>query len=337
MPESGLPVLEVKNLTTVFETAEGQAVAVDDVSFSLRHGETLGIVGESGCGKSVTALSIMRLIHKPGYIRGGEVLFGGRDLLSLSEKNMRLVRGRDISMVFQEPMTSLNPVFTIGDQLTEALLYHYNRSWTDAYDIAVETLSRVGIPDPHEAMSSFPHQLSGGMRQRALIAMSLTCEPTVLIADEPTTAIDVTVQAQVLQLINELKGEYGMSVLLITHDLGVVAETCERVAIMYASHIVECGLVRDIFYSPRHPYTLGLLSSVPAYHRPKERLTIIPGQVPRPTNYPVGCNFHTRCDFVTDRCISHQPELTALSDCHSVACWNTSQVSLPDNISRHGH
>ncbi|MFZ1731929.1 MAG: ABC transporter ATP-binding protein [Bacteroidota bacterium] len=335
MPQTGRPILEVKNLTTVFETSEGKAVAVDDTSFALYHGETLGIVGESGCGKSVTALSIMRLIQRPGYIRSGEIIFGERDLLSLSEKKMRMVRGREIAMVFQEPMTSLNPVFTIGDQLTEGLLYHHNFSWTDAYDASVDMLTRVGIADPHDVMLAFPHQLSGGMRQRALIAMALTCGPTVLIADEPTTAIDVTIQAQVLKLLNELKIEFGMSVLLITHDLGVVAETCDRVAIMYASHIVECGPVHEIFYSPRHPYTLGLLSSIPAYHKPKERLTIIPGQVPRPTHYPIGCNFHSRCRFATERCVSHQPELVSIEDGHSVACWNSSQVALPQNIARH--
>ncbi|MBE0645226.1 MAG: ABC transporter ATP-binding protein [Bacteroidetes bacterium] len=327
-------ILEVKNLTTVFDTGEGMAMAVDDVSFELRRGETLGIVGESGCGKSVTALSIMRLIQKPGRIAGGEVLFEGRDLLKVSDKQMRMVRGSEIGMVFQEPMTSLNPVFTIGDQLTEGLLYHGNRSWTDAYEIAVDVLTRVGIPDPHDVMTAFPHQLSGGMRQRVLIAMALAAGPSVLIADEPTTAIDVTVQAQVLKLINELKVEFGMSVLFISHDLGVVAETCDRVAIMYASHIVECGSVRDIFYTPHHPYTLGLLSSIPAFHKPKERLTIIPGQVPRPTNYPMGCNFHSRCSYATERCVSHQPELASVDDGHAVSCWNTALVTIPENIAR---
>ncbi len=334
MSETEHAILEVKNLTTVFETGEGNAVAVDDVSFTLRRGETLGIVGESGCGKSVTALSIMRLIQRPGRIVSGEVLFEGRNLLALSDKKMRMVRGSDIAMVFQEPMTSLNPVFTIGDQLTEGLLYRSNRSWSEAYETAVDVLSRVGIPDPHDIMVAFPHQLSGGMRQRILIAMSLASGPSVLIADEPTTAIDVTVQAQVLKLINDLKGEFGMSVLLITHDLGVVAETCDRVAIMYASHIVECGSVRDIFYRPRHPYTLGLLSSIPSFHKPKDRLTIIPGQVPRPTHYPHGCNFHSRCSYATERCVSHQPELDVVDDGHAVSCWNSVSVTLPENISR---
>ncbi len=335
MSENGCAILEVKNLTTVFETREGNAVAVDDVSFSLCRGETLGIVGESGCGKSVTALSVMRLIQRPGRILSGQVLFEGRDLLELSDKQMRMLRGSEIAMVFQEPMTSLNPVFTIGDQLTEGLLYHSNRPWTEAYETAVDVLARVGIPDPHDIMVAFPHQLSGGMRQRVLIAMALVSSPSVLIADEPTTAIDVTVQTQVLRLINELKGELGMSVLLITHDLGVVAETCDRVAIMYASHIVECGSVRDIFYTPRHPYTVGLLSSIPSFHEPKQRLTIIPGQVPRPTNYPVGCNFHSRCGYATENCVSHQPQLAAVAAGHAVSCWNTAHVTLPENITAH--
>jgi oligopeptide/dipeptide ABC transporter ATP-binding protein len=326
MTQNGEPILEVKNLTTVFDTSDGTAVAVDDVSFTLLRGETLGLVGESGCGKTVTALSIMRLIQRPGRISGGEILFGGKDLLQLSPRQMRAVRGEDIAMVFQEPMTSLNPVFTIGDQLTEGLLYHGHLGWSDAYDTAVEILTRVGIADPHDAMVAFPHQLSGGMRQRVLIAMGLVCHPTILIADEPTTAIDVTVQAQVLRLMKELKTEFGMSVLLITHDLGVVAETCDRVAIMYASHIVECGTVHDIFHRPRHPYTAGLLASIPASHKPKERLTIIPGQVPRATNYPSGCNFESRCNYATEICVLHQPTLDSIENGHSVACWNSAQL-----------
>ncbi|MDX9758795.1 MAG: ABC transporter ATP-binding protein [Bacteroidota bacterium] len=318
----------MNNLTTVFDTSEGRAVAVDDVSFTLHRGETLGIVGESGCGKTVTALSVMRLIQRPGRIARGEVLFANRDLLALTERQMRDVRGREIAMVFQEPMTSLNPVFSIGDQLTEGLLYHGHLGWTEAYDRAVEVLSRVGIADPHDAMAVFPHQLSGGMRQRVMIAMGLVSHPSVLIADEPTTAIDVTVQAQVLQLMKELRTDHGMSMLLITHDLGVVAETCDRVAIMYASHIVECGSVRDIFHQPRHPYTVGLLASMPASHRPKDRLTIIPGQVPRPTHYPAGCNFQSRCNYATETCVLHEPQLEANGAGHAVACWNTAQVRI---------
>ena len=316
------PILQVKSLRTVFDTRDGEAVAVDDVSFTLHRGETLGLVGESGCGKTVTALSVMRLIQRPGRIKGGEVLYGETDLLTLSERQMRQVRGKDIAMVFQEPMTSLNPVFTIGDQLTEGLLYHDHLGWTEAYDTAVDVLARVGIGDAPDVMMAFPHQLSGGMRQRVMIAMGLVCHPNVLIADEPTTANDVTVQAQVLSLINDLKTEFGMSVLLITHDLGVVAETCDRVAIMYASHIVECAPVREIFHSPKHPYTAGLLASIPSSHLPKERLTIIPGQVPRPTHYPPGCNFQFRCDHAVERCVLHEPRLEHICDGHSVACWN---------------
>lgn len=328
-------ILRVQNLTTVFDTSDGMAIAVDDVSFQLFKGESLGIVGESGCGKTVTALAIMRLIRRPGRIAGGSIYFHGCDLFTLTEKEMRYLRGNEIAMVFQEPMTSLNPVFTIGDQITEGLLYHSNLSWNEAYDISVEMLARVGIAGPHDVMASFPHLLSGGMRQRVLIAMALSCKPTVLIADEPTTAIDVTVQAQVLKLINELKEELGMSVLLITHNLGVIAETCDRVAVMYASHIVECGSVYDIFYAPRHPYTVGLLSSIPAYHLPRERLTIIPGQVPRATNFPPGCNFQSRCDFATEKCILHSPPLTEIDNGHAVACWNSDRVSLPDNVVRY--
>lgn len=318
----------MNNLTTVFDTGEGRAVAVDDVTFTVHRGETLGIVGESGCGKTVTALSVMRLIQRPGRIASGEVLFGGCDLFALSERQMREVRGREIAMVFQEPMTSLNPVFSIGDQLTEGLLYRGHLGWTEAYDRAVDVLTRVGIADPHDAMAAFPHQLSGGMRQRVMIAMGLVSHPTLLIADEPTTAIDVTVQAQVLRLMRELRTDYGMSMLLITHDLGVVAETCDRVAIMYASHIVECGSVRDIFHDPWHPYTIGLLSSMPSSHRPKERLTIIPGQVPRPTHYPTGCNFQSRCSYATETCVLHEPALIRDGSGHAVACWNSAQVRI---------
>ncbi|MBN1447451.1 MAG: ABC transporter ATP-binding protein [Bacteroidetes bacterium] len=328
MKQDDNPILEVRNLTTSFDTDEGIANAVDKLSFVIHCGETLGLVGESGCGKSVTALSIMRLIRPPGRIVSGEILFHGRDLLKISEREMRGVRGNEIGMVFQEAMTSLNPVFTIGDQLTEVLLYHDDCSWSDAYAQSVDMLSRVGIPDPHSAMTAYPHQLSGGMRQRALIAMGLVAKPDLLILDEPTTAIDVTVQAQVLRLINELRMELGMTVLLITHDLGVVAEVCDRVAIMYASHIVECATVHTIFHHPRHPYTAGLLASIPAFHTPKERLTIIPGQVPRPTMYPAGCNFHSRCLYATETCVMHEPELTPVAEDHGVACWHWEEVRL---------
>jgi peptide/nickel transport system ATP-binding protein len=319
---SDVPLLSVRDLTVSFETHEGRADAVQNASFDLYPGETLGIVGESGCGKTVTALGIMRLIRPPGLIRSGEIIFRGNDLLSLSERQMRSVRGREISMVFQEPMTSLNPVFTIGDQVMEVLLFHERLSWNDAYGRCRELLLRVGLHHPDTVMLSYPHQLSGGMRQRVMIAIGLACNPAILIADEPTTAIDVTAQAQVLRLIDQLKHEFGMAVLLITHDLGVVAQTCDRVAIMYASRIVESGSVRDIFYQPKHPYTIGLLNSIPSMHSRGERLTIIPGQVPRATMYPAGCNFQSRCDFATETCILHEPDLRPLAGGQQVACWN---------------
>lgn len=328
MKQESTPVLQVRELTTTFDTDEGVANAVDGISFTISKGETLGIVGESGCGKTVTALSIMRLIRPPGHITSGEILFEGRDLLTLSERAMRSIRGNEIGMVFQEAMTSLNPVFTIGDQLTEVLLYHQDMSWSDAYAQSIEMLARVGISDPHVVMTAYPHQLSGGMRQRALIAMGLVANPRLLILDEPTTAIDVTVQAQVLRLIDELRKDFGMTVLLITHDLGVVAEVCDRVAIMYASHIVECSTVHNIFHQPRHPYTAGLLASIPAFHAPKDTLTIIPGQVPRPTLYPAGCNFQSRCRYATETCVMHEPQLIPILENHSCACWHWEDVEF---------
>ena len=316
------PVLEVRNLTTGFHSQDGFAIAADNVSFTLNRGETLGIVGESGCGKSVTALSILQLIRHPGKILGGQVILDGENLLERSQKDMRAIRGNRIAMVFQEPMTSLNPVFTVGNQIMEVVLFHESVSSPIAYDRSIAILERVGIADPHNVMNSYPHQLSGGMRQRVLIAMALVCTPDILIADEPTTAIDVTVQAQVLELIRDLRRDFGMAVIMITHDLGVVAGTCDRVAIMYASHIVETASVLDMFYHPRHPYTIGLLQSIPSSHRPKEHLTIIPGQVPRPTHYPAGCNFHSRCQYSSETCVLHEPVLKPLSDQHEVACWN---------------
>jgi peptide/nickel transport system ATP-binding protein len=330
------PLLSVNNLTVSFDSHDGRANAVLDISFDLRPGETLGLVGESGCGKTVTALAIMRLIRTPGRIRKGEIYYKDNDLLTLSEREMRAVRGRDIAMVFQEPMTSLNPVFTIGDQLLEVLLFYERLSYADAYKRCRELLLRVGIHDPDTIMLSYPHQLSGGMRQRVLISIALVCNPSILIADEPTTAIDVTAQAQVLDLIFSLRKEYGMAVLLISHDLAVVAQTCDRVAIMYASHIVELGSVRDIFSNPRHPYTVGLLQSMPSMHVRGERLTIIPGQVPRPTMYPVGCNFQSRCDYATEACIQHEPELRPLSNGQQVACWNWHALPpfVPSSVQR---
>jgi len=328
------PILSVQHLTTVFDTDDGIAYVVQDVSFDLDKGETLGIVGESGCGKTVTALSIMRLVRYPGRILSGRILFRGKDLLDLPEREMQDLRGDEIAMVFQEPMTSMNPVFSISDQITETLIFHKRMSWDKASELSMNMLARVGISDPVAVMNAYPHHLSGGMRQRVMIAMSLVCSPSLLIADEPTTAIDVTVQAQVLQLLDELRSEYGMAMLLITHNLGVVAETCDRVAIMYASRIVEYCSVRDIFYNHRHPYTAGLLASLPSVHRCGERLTIIPGQVPRPTMFPAGCNFETRCPYATEQCVLHTPPLEAIDDNHYVACWNQESV-VPSVRSRY--
>lgn len=321
------PVLSVKNLTTVFDTEEGSALAVQNVSFALSRGETLGLVGESGCGKTVTGLSIIRLIRKPGRIVSGEIWFEGKNLLELSELEMRSIRGNGISMVFQEPMTSLNPVFTVGSQIMEVLHHHLDISKAEARQRAINMLAHVGIAAPSVVINSYPFELSGGMRQRVLIAMSLICSPDVLIADEPTTALDVTVQVQILKLIDKLKHEMGMAVLFITHDLGIVAESCNRISVMYASEIVESGLVDDIFHMPLHPYTIGLMQSIPAGHKPKQQLRIIPGQVPRATNYPIGCNFTSRCSHASEKCTFHQPILTAVEDNHQVACWNWEKVA----------
>lgn len=269
-------LLEVKNLKTYFYTDDGVSKAVDDVSYSLNRGETLGLVGESGCGKSVSALSIMRLIPEPpGKIVGGEILFEGRSLLNLTEAEMQEVRGNDIGMIFQEPMTSLNPVFTCGDQISEAIILHQKLTKDQAKDKAIEMLKLVGIPAPEQRFGEYPHQLSGGMRQRVMIAMALSCNPDLLIADEPTTALDVTVQAQILELIGKLQKELGMGVIMITHDLGVIAEVCTKVAVMYASKVVEYGTVEEIFYNPKHPYTIGLMSSIPKLNKKKSRLSTI--------------------------------------------------------------
>lgn len=315
-------VLDIRALRTVFHTREGLAVAVNDVSFALQRGEILGLVGESGCGKTVTALSIMRLVRPPGEIVSGDVLFNGRNLRSIGESEMRDLRGNRIAMAFQEPMTALNPVYTIASQMTEVYRRHLKCSSADARGRSVDMLRHVGIPDPEFLIDAFPHELSGGMRQRVLIAMSLACRPDVLIADEPTTAIDVTVQAQLMQLLRQLRDEYGMAVLLISHDLGVVASVCDRVAIMYASNIVETAPTRELYARPRHPYTRGLLQSIPAVHQPRERLSIIPGQVPRPTHYPPGCNFAARCPRASERCNLHEPALEETRAQHLVACWN---------------
>jgi oligopeptide/dipeptide ABC transporter ATP-binding protein len=315
------PLLEVRSLTTQFFTEDGVVRAVEDVSFEIFPGEILSLVGESGCGKSVTGLSLLRLISiPPGKIVSGELLFDGRDLMELEEKEMERVRGNDISMIFQEPMTSLNPVFTIGNQIVEALQLHQNLDKKEARKKAIEMLDRVRIPSPEVRIDSYPHQLSGGMRQRAMIAMALSCQPKLLIADEPTTALDVTIQAQVLRLLKEIQGEMGMAVMLITHDLGVVAEIADRVAVMYAGRIVETGPIEAIFGEMRHPYTKGLWESIPQLKEKRRRLNAITGQVPDPMNLPVGCKFHPRCYLMIDDCKKEEPPLYPVNGNHFSRC-----------------
>ncbi len=319
-------ILELKNLKTYYSTDNGIAKAVDGVSFSLERNRTLGIVGESGCGKSVTALSIMRLVPTPpGYFAGGEILWKGGDLLKLSEEKMRRLRGNDIGMIFQEPMSSLNPVFTCGYQIMEQILIHRDINHAEAKARSVELLRLVGLPDPAERFSSYPHELSGGMRQRVMIAMALSCNPELLIADEPTTALDVTVQAQILDLVGQLKADTGMSVMLITHDFGVVAELCEEVLVMYASRVVEKGSVQQLFSNPLHPYTRGLLKSIPRLGSTKERLYVIEGNVPSAVNLPDGCRFAGRCPLADAHCRAEQPPLVAWEAGHESACWKSGE------------
>jgi len=315
------PLLEVRGLVTEFRTDQGPVRAVDGISFEVPRRGTLGVVGESGCGKSVTALSIMRLIAPPGRIAAGEIRYGGRDLLSLPEPQMRAIRGNRIAMIFQEPMTSLNPVFTVGDQVGEAVRLHQKKSRRDARRVAIEMFRLVGIPSPEERVDAYPHQLSGGMRQRVMIAMALACKPDLLIADEPTTALDVTIQAQILDLLRSLQAELGMSVLLITHDLGVVAETCAEVIVMYAGRVVERASAEELFAHPRHPYTAGLLRSVPSYDEPtaatgRRRLVEIKGMVPPLTALPAGCKFADRCAIAQERCRAEEPALVPLGGAH---------------------
>lgn len=317
-------MLEVKNLKTEFRTDQGTFLAVDDVSFHVQSGQTLGIVGESGCGKSVTSLSIMRLIQSPGRIVSGEILFEGKELLKASEDEMRRIRGNDIAMIFQEPMTSLNPVFTIGNQIEETIRLHQkDLTNSQVKERAIEMLKLVNIPSPEKRYDEYPHQLSGGMRQRVMIAMALSCNPKLLIADEPTTALDVTIQAQILDLMRKLQGEFGASMILITHDLGVVAEMCDDVVVMYAGKIIESGTVEDIFYRPRHPYTRGLLDSIPHFESTDrlEKLKTIPGMVPSPMNLPPGCRFYDRCTHRRDNCTLAMPALIPMSGTQKAACY----------------
>lgn len=314
-------LLKVRNLQTDFFGHQGTVKAVNGISFTINKGETLGIVGESGCGKSVTALSIMRLIpNPPGKIVAGEIYFEGENLLQLDEKEMRRIRGKKISMIFQEPMTSLDPVFTIGSEIMESIRVHQGLKKEEAREKAMQALKTVGMPDVEKRIDSYPHELSGGMRQRAMIAMALSCNPALLIADEPTTALDVTIQAQILRLIHELKEKFDASVMLITHDLGVIAEMCDRVAVMYAGHIVEITDVETLFGNPLHPYTNGLQKSIPRLDRETERLDTIQGLVPNLLDLPAGCPFHPRCDLRLTKCLQEMPELVQAKEHHLVKC-----------------
>ncbi|MFS8523226.1 MAG: ABC transporter ATP-binding protein [Limnochordales bacterium] len=328
------PLLSVRGLKTYFQSEDGLVPAVDGISFDLERGGALGIVGESGSGKSVTSLSIMRLIPSPpGKIVAGEILFEGEDLLKKSEAEMRKIRGNDISMIFQEPMTSLNPVFTVGDQIMEAIMLHQRLDKKAAREKAIEMLKLVGIPEPQRRVDEYPHQLSGGMRQRVMIAMALSCNPKLLIADEPTTALDVTIQAQILDLMRKLREELGTAIILITHDLGVIAEMVEEVIVMYAGQIVERTDVRSLFRSPKHPYTEGLLGSLPKLGQKTERLQTIEGVVPSPFNMPEGCRFHPRCKYARDICAVEQPELLKLAEGHEAACFiHTDYKSMREKV-----
>ena len=315
------PILKIKDLKVHFDTDDGLVKAVDGVDLEMMKGTTLALVGESGCGKSVTCMSILRLIPSPpGRIAGGEIIYKGKNLVELSNKEMEAIRGNDISMIFQEPMTSLNPVFTIGDQIKEAIMLHQKKSSNEAEELTVKILEKVGIPSPKIRINEYPHQMSGGMKQRVMIAMALSCNPEILIADEPTTALDVTIQAQILDLMKSLQDEFGMSILLITHDLGIVSNIASHVAIMYASKIVEYGLLGDIFENPHHPYTLGLFTSIPIIGNKKENLYVIPGNVPNPLAFPEGCKFWPRCFFAEEICKSQEPLLEEVSQGHTVAC-----------------
>lgn len=314
-------LLKVENLTTEFSTSDGNVTAVNNVSFNVNRGETVCIVGESGCGKSMTVLSIINLLPKNGKVTGGHVNFRNKDLTLYSQKQMRKIRGKDISMIFQEPMTALNPVFTIGFQIREAIKTHNNISTKEANERGIEYLSQVNIPSPRERMNQYPHELSGGMRQRVMIAMALVCNPALLLADEPTTALDVTIQSQILDLVQDLKVQYNMGLLLITHDMAVVAEVADRVIIMYAGKIVEEGTVEEVFSEPKHPYTQGLLNSVPDVDNPSFQLVPIDGTLPNLKDKISGCSFHPRCKFAMDICKVKDPKSFSFSSDHHTSCW----------------
>lgn len=316
------PLLEIKGLQTHFFTDRGRVPAVDGVDIHIRKGEVLGIVGESGCGKSVMSLSVMGLVpNPPGKIVNGSIQFKGENLADLSENRMREIRGNEIAMIFQEPMTSLNPVFTNGNQISETVRLHRGLNKKEARQHSIEMLRKVGIPRPEAIVDEYPHQLSGGMRQRVMIAMAMSCDPELLIADEPTTALDVTIQAQILDLMKQLNQESGTAIMMITHDLGVVSEMCDRIVVMYAGKVVEEGTTRTILKNPKHPYTQGLIQSVPRMDVTRDKLYSIPGNVPNPRNMPQGCRFAPRCEFVMDRCHTSMPELVIVDEGHQSRCW----------------
>ncbi|MFR5854394.1 MAG: ABC transporter ATP-binding protein [Lachnospiraceae bacterium] len=321
------PMLQVKNLCTSFNVDAGEVRAVNGISFNLDKGKVLGIVGESGSGKSVTAYSIMRILVEPGKIVGGEILFNGEDIVKYSKKQMREFRGKRVSIIFQDPMTSLNPTFTIGNQLREAILLHTDRNRAEANARALEMLQLVGVNEPEKRLKQYPHELSGGMRQRVMIAMALACEPDILIADEPTTALDVTIQAQILELMKDLQKKMGMAIIMITHDLGVIADMCDEIIVMYAGRVCERGTVDEIFYNPRHEYTKGLLRSIPTLNGGHDKLIPIAGSPVDLTNLPAGCAFASRCDHCMKICLTEQPEEVRVNDSHIASCWmNVKQV-----------
>jgi peptide/nickel transport system ATP-binding protein len=323
-----LPLLRLEELQTHFFTDDGVVRAVDGVSFEVREGETLAVVGESGSGKSVTSLSILRLVAEPtGRIVGGRILFRGKNLLELAPRAMRAIRGKEISMIFQEPMTSLNPVYSCGEQIIEALMLHEKLDRKAARARTIEMLKRVGIPSPEQRVDEYPHQMSGGMRQRVMIAMALACRPAILIADEPTTALDVTIQAQILELLRDLQQAMGMAVLLITHDLGVVAETADRVAVMYAGQVVEYCDVQSAFKRSLHPYTAGLLHALPRLGEKRDALRVIPGNVPDPLRFPSGCRFHPRCPVAQQRCRETEPPVLTFDGEHQSRCWRADEIA----------
>ncbi|MDD5644211.1 MAG: ABC transporter ATP-binding protein [bacterium] len=317
-----MPLLSVKNLKTYFFTSAGTVKAVDDISFDLQKGEMLALVGESGCGKSVTALSVLNLVPAPGTVVSGQIQYGDKDILKLGGKDIRKIRGKDISMIFQEPMTSLNPVFTVGNQVCEVFTVHKGFNKKDAKDSAIHIFGKVRIPDPERIFNCYPHQLSGGMQQRVMIAMALACGPSILIADEPTTALDVTIQAQILELIGSLRKDFSMSVIFITHDLGIVSGYADRIHVMYAGKIVEKGFVKNVISEPVHPYTKGLLDSLPMLGGGREKLEAIPGQVPGPLNRMKGCKFQPRCSRAVKKCLEQEPGLFDIENGGCAACFN---------------